>query len=155
MKIYLAGPITGLSYAESTDWRDQFEKLVPGIQCLSPMRGKGYLAKEHSIAKDYPASVLSCQRGIMTRDFFDCIRADAVVVNLLGAKTASLGTVMEIAWSFQAQKPVIAVIEEEGNPHEHPMIREAFGFRVKTLEEAAHVVNVVLWPENARTAAAR
>lgn len=149
LKTYLAGPISGLSYEESTDWRNYFATLVPRIQCLSPMRGKGYLEREAKIAHDYPEIVLSCQRGIMTRDFFDCLRADAVTVNLLGAKVPSLGTVMEMAWAYQARIPVIAIMEPEGNPHEHPMIRESIGFRVATLEEAAHVLNVVLWPNAA------
>ncbi len=144
--IYLAGPISGCSYGECTDWREAFKTLVPrSVQCLSPMRGKDYLAGQKLIEGSYPAHVLSCSRGIMTRDFFDCTRADVIVVNLADAPRVSIGTVMEIAWGFQTRTPVIVVMEKEGNVHEHPMIAEAIGFRVETLEQAAHVAKVILF----------
>jgi len=177
MKIYLAGPITGCTFGECTDWRNQFEDLVntrtvqngPGrggkahafkndanfIQCLSPMRGKDYLKDAGVIDQDYPEHVMSCSRGIMTRDYYDCTRVDLVVANLLltdeqiyGGQTlkVSIGTAMEIAWAYHARIPVIAVMEPSGNPHDHPMIREAIGFRVTSLEQAAHTVRMILWP---------
>lgn len=147
-RIYLAGPISGCTYGECTDWRGHFEVLVgSGVQCLSPMRGKGYLARETSIGDNYPQHVMSSQRGITTRDFYDCTRADLVLVNFLGAKAVSIGTVLEVAWAFSARIPLIAVMEPEGNLHDHGMVRECIGFRVETLEEAAHVARVVLWPE--------
>lgn len=148
--IYLAGPITGCSYAGCTDWREYFKTLVPAsVQCLSPMRGKDYLAGEKIIDGSYPEHVLSCSRGIMTRDRFDCTRADLVVVNLLAAPRVSIGTVMEIAWADLLRTPTIVVMEKEGtdpaNVHEHPMLAEATGFRVETLEQAAHVAKVILF----------
>lgn len=158
-RIYLAGPITGCSFEGCTNWREAFHKMmndinaqggsfrVDKVQCLSPMRGKDYLAAEATIHHDYPEHVLSCQRGIMTRDFFDCTRVDLVVANLLGAPIVSTGTVMEIAWAFQARIPVIAVMEPQGNLHDHPMIREAIGFRVERLEDAAKTALMVLWPQ--------
>lgn len=42
--LYLAGPITGLTYAECTDWRDWVRaQLPPDIVGLSPMRGRGVI----------------------------------------------------------------------------------------------------------------
>lgn len=157
-KIYLAGPITGCTFEDCTNWREAFQRLmastdtrdkfdVSKVQCLSPMRGKDYLAEEKEIFHDYPEHVLSCQRGIMTRDFFDCTRADLVVANLFGAPIVSIGTVMEIAWAFQAKIPVIAIMDRAGNLHDHPMIREAIGFRVEDLRAAAHTALMILWPE--------
>lgn len=151
--IYMAGPISGCSYGECTDWREYFKTLVPAsVQCLSPMRGKDYLAGEKIIDGSYPEKVLSCSRGIMTRDRFDCTRADLVLVNLKDAPRVSIGTVMEIAWADYRRTPIIAVMEK-GNMHEHPMIDEAIGFRVETLEEAAHVAKVILFdPKELATA---
>ena len=148
--VYLAGPITGYSYGEVTDWREHFKSLVSGgIECLSPMRGKEYLkalseGSDGKVADSYPGEVLSCDRGIMTRDYFDCKRASVVVANLLGATRVSVGTVMEIAWAYDGRTPVIAVMEPGNNCHDHSMIREAIGFRVVTLDEAAHIVNTIL-----------
>ena len=143
---YLAGPITGCSYNGATDWRDQARDRLAevGIQGMSPMRGKDYLLQETRIGDSYNDSVLSCQRGIMARDFNDCKRADVIIVNFLGADRASLGTAMELAWAYQSQTPVIVVMEPRGNIHDHAMIREAINFRVTTLEEAYAVADTLL-----------
>lgn len=144
--VYLAGPITGLSYGGAVDWRESVRTDLArvGIRGLSPMRGKEYLRGEFGIADEYASSVLSCSRGITTRDRFDCNRADLLIVNLLGATKVSIGTVMEIAWADSKRIPVILVIEDEGNIHDHAMIRECTGFRVNTLEEAVKIAKVVL-----------
>lgn len=144
-QVYLAGPITGLSFQGCTDWRNYaIERLSEfGVQGLSPMRAKEYLAQLETISghgREYQhLGVFATSRGVMTRDFWDCTRCDIVLVNLLGAKAPSLGTVMEIAWAFQARIPVVCAIEKEGNPHEHMMIHEAIGFRVESLDEALNV----------------
>lgn len=159
LQIYLAGPITGCTYRGCTNWREAFKDMLrenmagegwnpDGVRCLSPMRAKEYLDQVGVINKDYPSvdfGPLSCSRGIMTRDFFDCTRADILVVNLLGATIVSIGTVMEIAWAYQNRTPTIVVMEKENNLHEHPMIWEAIGFRVESLEQAAHTAAAVLW----------
>ena len=143
--VYLAGPITGASYGDNTDWRVQISDMLPDcIEPISPMRGKTYLRDESAIADEYTDSVLSCSRGIMSRDYNDVKRADALIVNFLDAGRASLGSVMEIAWAYAMQKPVILVIEKTGNLHDHAMIREATGFRVDNLEDAAHIATRLL-----------
>jgi len=149
--VYLAGPITGVSFDGATDWRDQFaDGLNSGfgagqIEALSPLRGKHYLAGVDSIAASYENIVLSSARGITTRDYNDCKRADLIVVYLLGATKVSIGTVMEIAWAKAFQKPVVAIMEE-GNLHDHPMINECVGFRVGSLAEAIDITKVTLLP---------
>lgn len=162
MKVYLAGPITGLSYEGCTDWRQQAMDHLKdfGIQGLSPLRSKDYLLNETSISDNYNdgvrdneklsalASVMSSQRGIYARDRFDCFRADAVLVNMIGAKKVSIGTVMEIAWAAGNNTPVVLIMEKEGNVHEHSMLREACPFRVETLEDALFVVTALLAPSH-------
>lgn len=144
--VYLAGPITGLSWGESTDWRDQAAASLAAhhIRGVSPLRRKDYLKNESAIAADYPGHVMSGQRGIMTRDHFDVMHCDLVLANLTADKV-SVGTVMEIAWAFAYKKPVVAVMPE-GCVHDHPMVREAVGFRVGTVAEAVEVVRAILEP---------
>lgn len=155
--VYLAGPITGLSFDDCTDWREYAcKRFNPGIHGLSPMRGKEYLKaldvmpdcvaqqEEAAAQTDGIAAVLSSQRGIMARDYYDCTRADVVLANLLGAETVSIGTTMEIAWCHATSTPLVLVMEPEGNLHDHCMLREAAGWRTQTLEEGIHVVNAVL-----------
>jgi Nucleoside 2-deoxyribosyltransferase. len=152
--VYLAGPITGCSFNGCTDWRnDAIAQLAQsGIRGLSPMRGKEHLSHVKEFTSDgdkyrelYGVNhVMSTNRGIMTRDRFDATRCSALLVNLLGATRVSVGTVMEIAWADAKRTPIVAVMEEEGNPHHHGMVLEAIGFRVATLNEAIHVLKVML-----------
>lgn len=149
-QIYLAGPISGLSYAGCTDWRKYAIKELAeaGIKGLSPMRGKEYLSKLKSISstgEEYAhLGVLSKSRGIMTRDRFDATRCDVLLVNLLGAKTVSIGTMMEVAMADLLRIPIVCAIEESGNPHAHVMLSEAIGFEVRTLDEALHICKAIL-----------
>lgn len=148
--VYLAGPITGKSYDEATDWRAVAKDRLgqSGIEALNPMRGKEYLShiKEFTADGDKykPFSVMSSNRGIMTRDHYDATNCDVLLVNLLGADRPSIGTCMEIAWAWENSIPIVAVMEPTGNPHEHGMILEAIGFRVETLEEAFHIIRMIL-----------
>jgi nucleoside 2-deoxyribosyltransferase len=144
--VYLAGPISGLSYDDSVNWRDDFAKKVsPQIICLSPMRGKQYLKREKIIDGSYEDKVMSSSRGIITRDYNDCKRCDALIVNLLGSTKISIGTIMEIAWGKAFQKPII-LINDDNNIYNHPMINECVGFKVPNLDEAARVLLTLLCP---------
>lgn len=150
--VYLAGPITGLNFDGCTNWRDDVRRRLEqaGIVAFSPMRAKEYLAPLPTISghgEEYAhMGVLSTPRAVMTRDHFDATSRDLMLVNLLGAKQVSVGTVMEIAWGYTRQIPIVCAMEPEGNPHEHMMIAEAIGFRVPTLEEAIHVTISTLTP---------
>lgn len=144
--VYLAGPISGCTFGGCTDWRnDVIAKLAEhNIKGLSPMRGKEYLQTEGIIDGAYSQFVLSCSRGIITRDRFDTTRCDVLLVNFLGAQRVSIGTVMEIAWADLKRIPIICVIEPTSNVHDHPMIQEAVGFRVQSVEEALNVAISIL-----------
>lgn len=144
--VYLAGPITGLSYGTSTDWREYAIKdlATAKIRGVSPLRAKDYLKNESNIADSYESIALSSSRGITTRDRWDATRCDLVLANLVGAEKVSIGTVMELAWADAARKPIILVIEPEKNVHDHAMVREVTGFRVSTLEEGLKIAKAIL-----------
>lgn len=148
-KVYLAGAISGLTYAAGQDWRTfATSKLYGmGIDGYSPLRAKDYLRSVGVIEQSYANNPLSSDRGIMTRDRFDVMTADAVLFYLLGTGSrVSVGTCIEFGWADAYRKPIVLVMEKEGNVHEHPMVREAVGFRVQTLEEGLTVLNYVLNP---------
>ena len=151
-KVYLAGPIAGLNYNEATEWRECVKQKLEsvGIQAFSPMRAKKYLENVDSFSTDGDVyknlSVLSSNRGITTRDRYDCTTADLVIVYLLGAQQRSIGTIMEIAWADMNRIPIVLVMEEEGNIHEHGMILECVGFRCTTLDEALTITKAILLP---------
>lgn len=150
--VYLAGGIANLTGAQVINWRIEAAAALAqrDIESLDPMRAKRHRWKQDSKVSanfhDYAtAGAFFTSKGIMTRDFNDVKRCDALLVNLLGLEKPSLGTIMELAWAFNLQKPAVVAIEETGNPHDnHPMIHEAMPFRVTTLDEAIDSVAVIL-----------
>jgi len=162
--VYLAGPISGLSYGEATGWRTEVrdQLLRSGIKAASPLRAKVYIREcveidQASPAIDFPdqgmpspgmdevaVNVMSNSRGITTRDRFDCLNCDVLFVNLLDTEKVSIGTVMEIAWADAWRKPIVLVMEDESNLHDHAMIRECVGFRVPTVSEGVEIVKAIL-----------
>lgn len=147
MKVYLAGPISGLTFGESTDWRKGVESELGylGISAYSPLRAKDYLESEGVLEGSYEQHPLSSAKGILTRDRWDVQTADLILVNLIGAERISIGTVMEIAYADAARTPVVLAMEP-GNNHTHPMLEQASGFIVHTLEEAVALTKAILLP---------
>lgn len=146
--VYLAGPITGTSYSECTDWRKYVTEelsLKGNIWCYSPMRAKSYLKEENVIEHSYEEKLFSSQRGLFARDMNDCKICDALIANLIGANKISIGTVMEITAFWWQRKPIVLIMAH-GTIHDHPMIREACPFVVQTLDEAVHTITAILLP---------
>jgi nucleoside 2-deoxyribosyltransferase len=134
--IYLAGPITGMSYEGTTDWRQLVRrKLPPHFHTLSPMRGKGYLAGEKVIVKKDYGNVLSTPLGIVNRDRNDVSRCDLVFINYLGSEKVSIGTAIEIGWANAWNKPIVIVMEKD-NINDHKMIQGITNYIFTDLGEA-------------------
>lgn len=154
--VYLAGPITGLSYKGSVEWRNEVIKdlAAAGITGISPMRCKYYLERLSEISghgREYVhMSPLSGPRGVVTRDFFDVRRADVILVNLHGADRVSIGTMFELAWAFERRTPIVCVAEKQNHPHDHMFVWEAIGYRVETMAEAVDIVKAILLPSDTR-----
>jgi hypothetical protein len=148
--VYLAGPISGLSFEGCTDWREYAKRELAkrNIKGWSPMRAKEYLASLATISghgNEYAhMGPFATARGVMTRDRFDCTRCDVTLVNFLDAKTVSIGTVMEIAWSDLKRTPIVMAVDPANNLHDHMMINEAVGFKVPTLDEAINICCAIL-----------
>jgi nucleoside 2-deoxyribosyltransferase len=151
--IYLAGPIDGQTYSEATKWRNDLKEALhyDGIKAIDPMRSQTYLADIEGpltsckIAASMKEDELSVTAShITTADRFDCTNCDFIIVNLLGAKKVSIGTMIEVGWANANNIPVILVIEQEGNIHEHPILDECSGFRVDCLEKARRLISELL-----------
>jgi nucleoside 2-deoxyribosyltransferase len=123
------------------------------IQTMSPMRGMDFARDTVMNSKaGYSNSPITTDRGVTCRDRFDCQRCDLVLVNYLGATKPSLGTAIELGWADAARIPIVMVIEDEGNPNDHNMIRELVGFRVNDLDTAIELVEQILIPSGRGTA---
>lgn len=152
-KIYLAGPISGCSFKEASVWREWFanrlafvaEEEGTNYKCYSPLRFKSYLNEETAIEDEYVNTTLSNQKAIFGRDRNDVFTCDLMVVNLLGTDKVSIGTMMEIAWADAKNIPILLIMED-GNIHDHCMVREACHFRATTMEDAPLIVCEILSP---------
>ena len=149
--VYLAGPITGLTYGDARHgWRKEFALMLPPhIIPLSPMRGKDALMGETDIQGDpdmYSSNALCSAFGVVTRDRNDVKNCDVMVACFLGVDHASLGTAVEFGWADIYRKPVIMVIEDKDNIHLHAFLTEIAGYRINNLEEAAQIVRCLLTP---------
>ena len=154
-KVYLAGPITGLTFEDAADWREYAKQKLAtyregfGILGYSPLRAKDYLL-ERGILSGHPDAytdqVLSSAKGILTRDHWDVSTCDMVLVNFLGATSVSIGTVMEIAYASAYRKPVVVAMERD-NVHVHAMLTESVGWVVDDLDYACDLVKAILLPD--------
>lgn len=150
-KIYLAGPISGLTYDGAQSWRDRAVELLDniGLEGYSPLRAKGYLKSAGVIEQSYEDTPLSTDHGITTRDRWDVQTADAVLFYLRDSgPRVSVGTMIEVGWADARRIPIIVVIEKSGNVHDHPMVRDCTGFRLESLEEAIQVLDRIFNSQN-------
>lgn len=152
--VYLAGPITGLTYDDGQDWRLYAKRSLDayGIDGFSPLRAKTHLrdlgvldAAGTAESAYLGLSALSEPQGITARDRFDCMARDLVLVNFVGAERISVGTCIELGWADAARVPLVVAMEED-NIHRHAMVNTVAGFIVPTLEEALDVCKAVLLP---------
>jgi len=145
-KVYLAGPITGLSYKACNYWREYATKFLnhPNIQTLNPMRGKEYLSRYRKLKDQYiDIHPLTTAHSIVSRDSWDCRRSDLVLVNFLDAKIVSIGTVLEIAWA-QAAGVYVVVVMEKNNIHRHAMLEGTASLVLEKLDEALDLIPTIL-----------
>src|SRR6266496_3983065 len=135
-RIYLAGPITGLTYEQARfGWRKEFATYLDfNIESLSPMRQESHLAEIKNIdGHGYDYNQLSTNKGIFSKDILDIERCDLAVFNFLGATKVSVGSIWEMGYAYARGKPIILVMEpDRKNIHDHLFVTEAAAFRCTT-----------------------
>ena len=153
LRVYLSGPMGGLTVKKACAWRTEATKQLAkfSISVLNPMRDE-YDSEQEIISTNYrdfkDRGLFFTTKSIAARDFNDVKLADCLLINFLGTKTASLGTIVELAWAYALQKPAVIVIEAEGNPHDnHPLLHECMPFRAQTLAEGVKAVALILGME--------
>ncbi|WCM26337.1 nucleoside 2-deoxyribosyltransferase domain-containing protein [Sphingomonas sp. QA11] len=145
--VYLAGPITGTVEGED-DWREQCVKaLAPTIVTLSPTRQTVERIDETGELTDADRlRLMQHGRSIAARDRFDVNRCDVLLVNLLGAKSVSIGTVGEIFWADAYRKPIV-LVREAGNIHTHAMMDALASWIVPSLDQGLEIIRTLLASE--------
>lgn len=122
--VYLAGGIAGLSDAQCNDWRDYATKELEaaGYQTLNPMRRdyRGYTGEAYA-------------KEVVEFDKADINASDIV---LAMAHKPSWGTAMEILYSWEQKKDILAIVA----PETSPWIIYHTTERYLSLEEALYVL---------------
>lgn len=149
-KVYLAGPIRGLTYDAAEGWRAELRKEFygRGIDAYSPLRGKDSLRNLGPLHGEYPNNgPMATGRGIAARDGWDVMTCDLMIVNAAGVAEVSGGTAWELGIAWALRKPVILITSDDNNPYlkRFPMA-DSINFRVQTLTEAVQVAEAVLLP---------
>jgi len=146
MRIYLAGPISGMSKGEVMDYWDGAKKkfTAMGYTVFNPMTGKDQFRNDNPMEKFRSAgenntgtkyNPIITDHAITHRDMWMVKIVDIVYANLYKSKQVSIGSVTEIAWAKAFGKNVIVVMEE-GNIHNHAFIKENATAVFETPEEA-------------------
>jgi nucleoside 2-deoxyribosyltransferase len=148
--IYLAGPITGLSYGEARHgWREEFAGMMnEHIFTASPMRGKEELSGVKCLTGDpdaFKGSNIALPKSIVCRDRNDVYTCDVMVACFLGSERVSIGTCIEFGWADAFRKPIVMIAEDD-DPHRHLMVDTMAGYILGSLEDAAVIVNHLLTP---------
>lgn len=141
-KIYLAGPITGLTYKGAQDWRTALKielDQIPGVVAYTPLRLKEFLDDDR-IIQGHEAS----RNWIVARDRWDVATADIVLANFAGATFASVGTVSEVTQAYSQPHTFTIVVlpsdEKNTNPHHHIFTYHLADAIVESLEEALALI---------------
>lgn len=136
MKIYCVHPITGLSFDEVYAYFEGLRtKLGKYYTVLHPMTAKAYLKDEADLKASGYTFPISTNHAIIERDVWMVSEADVVYADLTGAKSTSIGCVMELAWAFVHRKHTVVVMEKQ-NPHQHAFVLEAADVIFSNCDEA-------------------
>jgi nucleoside 2-deoxyribosyltransferase len=107
-KVYLAGPITGLTFQQGNQWREELalELNKLNIECFNPLApdkefDDGRVIKHTDFPKDTTA------KDIFRRDVLWILESNLVVANF-NAPHFSPGTMWELGYAFGHGIPVLA-----------------------------------------------
>lgn len=132
--VYLAGPIEGTDRAAQVWRKNAAERFdVFGVKTIDPFDVE---------FEDYNSPMLN-PRSILVRDHFHVANCDLLLANLVSADRVSIGTVMEIAWAYEAHIPIILVMEPDGC-HDHPMLSSTAALILYGLAEAIDCAALIL-----------
>jgi nucleoside 2-deoxyribosyltransferase len=129
LKVYLAGPMSGLEYKDIHKYFIGTAKKLKkfGFFVLHPLIGKDIYYKDNEIIKATGREniPLSTNRAIISRDKWMVNQCDILFLNFLNCGGhISTGTCMELAWGFDKGKHCVVIMEKE-NVHKHAFILEA------------------------------
>lgn len=158
-RVYLCGPISGLTADGAREWRGAAEHLLKHkfdtelygrrmavgdrpVTVLSPMRFKSKLPAGALPPEGFnDLGPLYTNRGIFGRDRNDVRTSDVILAYFAGAERVSIGSVMELGWADAWNIPVVAVLDPL---HDHVFVKQVATALCKDLDEAVESVLSIL-----------
>lgn len=132
--IYLAGPITGLTFEDATHWRElvksHFRHMLRA-EVFDPMRGI-----TRDVYSTFVADAMIAE--YLMRDLTDIDRCDFILVNWAPCQLdkPSVGTCIEIGYAMAKGKRIISIVDPEKPCH--PWIPLVSDVCVPDLNTALH-----------------
>jgi nucleoside 2-deoxyribosyltransferase len=127
MKVYLAGAMAGCSDEECKDWREKVISILgPNVTCLNPM------VRDYRHREFLPDDI----KFIVEGDKGDINKSDYVLVNYT---KPSVGTSMEILYSWERNKPVIIINSQ--SEFISPWLIYHSSYIVDSIEDACELIN--------------
>ncbi len=144
-KVYLAGPINGLTVSQATTWRNHAALLLEytDFECIDPLRGKISMHADGDRPMDGYDILFSHEKSVISRDLYDIDRADVFLLNTIWANSDSVGSLVELGYAKCRNIPIVTVINGEGPWANCAWVREPSTFIAESLEDATDIIRTL------------
>lgn len=126
LKIYLAGAMTGLTWEEQNEWREEIIDKLNDFKCINPCNYYNF----EQIVHDSELEVMRFDLRLLKR-------CDLIIAKI---DTDSIGTTMEIAIAYDENIPIIGLNLQ--NKELHPWIKSSCDKIFNNIDELIDYVNV-------------
>jgi nucleoside 2-deoxyribosyltransferase len=144
--VYLAGPIAGCDQEEAKDWRaDVTFRLPPGIVAINPLRSEP-TPEAGPYKLTYQCHKFGTAGAIAAKNRYDVKKCDLILAHLprdINERRPSYGTIFEIAWAVEMQKPIIVWTDDE-YIREHPLVKFYVPWFVDNMDDAIDIISGLL-----------
>lgn len=125
MKVYLAGPIAGLTLKKALVWRTVTETILneAGFEVLNPLRGIRFSPRVKIRSTLDTSDPRRSDKAIVGRGLADIYASDIVLFNFEGVSAVSVGSCVEIGFCHALRKFAVVVLDS-GSAYDHSFIRE-------------------------------
>ena len=126
LKIYLVGAMTGLTWEEQNEWREEIIDKLNDFKCINPCNYYNF----EQIVHDSELEVMRFDLRLLKR-------CDLIIAKI---DTDSIGTTMEIAIAYDENIPIIGLNLQ--NKELHPWIKSSCDKIFNNIDELIDYVNV-------------
>ena len=133
-KIYLSGAMSGVSWEEQTEWRQQ---IINAIKTNYYTNDKRVVFFDPTQFYNFEEKHQKNEKEVMEFDLYNLRNSDIVIVNFGNGGNKSIGTSMELMLSKELHIPVIAF---NYNEETHPWMLETCSRVCDSLNETVEYV---------------